>query len=55
MNTKENIHEKIVDLCNEAFLHGSGCVRTNFKFTKYSIDEYIAIAAAQGLSAEEIE
>ena len=37
------------------FLHGSGCVRTNFKFTKYSIDEYISIAGAKGFSAEEIE
>ena len=52
---ENNIHEKIVDLCNEAFLHGSGCVRTNFKFTKYSIDEYISIAGAKGFSAEEIE
>ena len=55
MNTKGNIHEKIVELCNESFLHGSGCVRTNFKFTKYSIDEYISIAGAKGFSAEEIE
>lgn len=52
---KNEIHEKIVNLCNEAFLHGSGCVRTNFKFTKYSIDEYISIAGAKGFSAEEIE
>ena len=52
---KNEIHEKIVDLCNEAFLHGAGYARKDFKFTKYSIDEYISIAGAKGFSAEEIE
>ena len=52
---KNEIHEKIVDLCIEAFLHGAGYARKDFKFTKYSIDEYISIAGAKGFSAEEIE
>ena len=52
---KDNIHEKIIDLCNGAFMHGAGYERKGFKFSRYTIDEYISIAGAKGYSAKEIE